>query len=652
MIKKLLAALLICATLLSMAVACQKKPAAPESSTEASTEEMAEPRIIDIIANGEQNVRIIYNFTEIANNEPLALKLNFLITTLKNKTGVDLQVLNSEDTPYDPEALDFYIGSTGYPESIEAAKDLRKMDYSFSILGNKIVLVGGNDSSLTVAVTLFMTKVINPQFKKYDGKITFSEAQNVFYHAKYSASSIMVGNKDLKDFTIVIPKNCLMAEQEIAYMLKDIITSKYGHELPVADDTNTYENEILIGNTARTTITTSSRTEYAVEVTDKNVQILAGATPTYDYIIELFNLQFFPQCKIESVKADAKEDYQRKKDSILETTGDVRIIFHNVYGGTNPSENIYTNPVLRWKLDISLYTDYQADILCFQEFNSLPRKNSTGLVPLLLQAGYVEVPATSGKVITQFKNNDKNAGIITGWTLDTSGATKANTPIFYNPQKLKLVKYGSVVYRSELPDSLVAGISNEKERSREKFNDNPRYNGVSKMAVWAIFQDKTTGKLFAIASTHLDHQDTMYANERRKLQSQELLNVINNEILVGEYADLPMIFGGDINTSYTRENSKYGNSGAMTNFEAAGFKNVQQTLAGADQRSSYGGYANFDENKGYFATLGTSTGTATDSIDHCVYKGNAEPTFFDIMDHKFARKTSDHLPVVVDFKIK
>ena len=216
MIKKLLAALLICATLLSMAVACQKKPAAPESSTEASTEEMAEPRIIDIIANGEQNVRIIYNFTEISNNETLALKLNFLITTLKNKTGVDLQVLNSEDTPYDPEALDFYIGSTGYPESIEAAKDLRKMDYSFSILGNKIVLVGGNDSSLTVAVTLFMTKVINPQFKKYDGKIIFSEAQNVFYHAKYSASSIMVGNKDLKDFTIVIPKNCLMAEQEIA----------------------------------------------------------------------------------------------------------------------------------------------------------------------------------------------------------------------------------------------------------------------------------------------------------------------------------------------------------------------------------------------------------------------------------------------------
>ena len=652
MIKKLLSALLICTTLLSLAVSCTKKTAVPEATTEASTEEPVEPKIIDIIANGEQNVRVIYNYTEFAENPELEQKLKFLITTLKNKTGVSLQVFNSEDTAYDPETLDFYIGSTGYPESIEAAKQLRKMDYSFSVLGNKIVLVGGNASALTNAITLFMTKIINPQFKKYDGKITFSEAQSVFYQAKYSAQNVMVGEKELKDFTIVIPKNPIMAEQELAYMLKDIITVKYGYELPVADDTNTYENEILIGNTARTTVTASSRTEYVVEVTDKNVQILAGATPTYDYVADLFNLQFLSQCKIESVAADAKEDYAKKQDAILGPTGDVRIIFHNVYGGTNPSENIYTNPVLRWNLDISLYTDYQADILCFQEFNSLPRKSTNGLAPLLLQAGYAEVPATSGKVITQFKNNDKNANIITGWTLDTSGNTKANTPIFYNPQRLELVKYGSVVYRSELDDSLVAGINNEKQRSHEKYNDNPRYNSVSKMAVWAIFRDKTTGKLFAIASTHLDHQDTMYANERRKLQSLELLNAINNEILVGEYTDVSMIFGGDINTSYTRENNKYGKSGAMTNFEAAGFKNVQQTLAGADQTSSYGGYANFDEAKGYFATLGTGNGSASDSIDHCRYKGNAEPTLLDIMDHKFARKTSDHLPVVVDFNLK
>ena len=675
MFKKILSALLICAMLLSIFVACKQNTATPEASTEAPAEEVVENTDISIITGGKLNVRVIYSFMEVAKNDALDAKVNNLISTVQSKTGIKIKALNSSATEYDPNALDIYIGSTGYPESVAAAENLRLKDYSITRSGNKIVLVGGSPDTLATAVNVFTSKVLTPQFKEYSGEVVFTEANVTLYNAKYTADSVLVGDVELKNFTLVIPKEYKMAEHEIAYMLKDVIASKYGYDLPVEYDNKTYDHEILIGNTARTTIAQPNLTEYVVEVTDKNVQILAGCTTAYDYIDDLFSTQFLPQCKVNTVKTDAKADYEKNKDSILGTTSDLRVIFHNVYGSTDDGEK-YTNPTLRWNLSSNLYTEYEADVLCFQEFNNLPREGINSLKSRLQKLGYQEVPLSGyTRSVTYIDGNQKNG--IASWSITKGGSSLPNTPIFYNPETVELVKYGDYVFTSSLTKEEINALytlygdklgtrydspttpdkASEQYWGYELYNDNVRYSGLSKSTVWAIFKDKETGKLFAVASVHLDHQDTCYSNARREKQSQELLNVINNTILTGDYANIPVIFGGDVNTSYNRELNKYYKqnntpTGAIQNFEAAGYKDVQSTLAGADQSTTCVGNASFDKNKNYFTSFSTTVGSASASIDHCFYQGAITPTLFDVMNHSFARRTSDHMPLVVDFKFQ
>ena len=675
MMKKFLAALLICATLLSMAVACKKQPTTePEASTEAPVEEIVDTDI-SIITGGKLNVRVIYSFMEVAKNPALESKVNAMITTVQNKTGIKIKALNCSQTEYDPNALDIYIGSTGYAESIEAAEGLRLKDYKIIRNGNKIVLAAGSPAALATAVNLFVTKVLTPQFKDYNGEVVFTEEHTQLYNAKYDAETVMVGDTDLKDFTIVIPREFKMAEQEIAYMLKDVIANKYGYALEVENDVKTYDHEILIGQTKRTTISQPALTEYVVEVTDKNVQILAGCTTAYDYIDNLFSSQFLPQCKVVTTKLDAKAEYEKTKDSILETTGDIRVIFHNVYGSTDDGEK-FTNPNLRWNLISNLHTEYNADVICFQEFNNLARDGSNSIKSRLERLGYAEVPLNTYSRNVTYVNGDKNQGIAS-YSITKGGTDLANTPIFYNPETVELVKHGDHVFTSSLTKeeiNALYALYGHKLGSRydspttpdkasptywdyELYNDNIRYTGLSKAAVWAIFKDKSTGKLFAVASVHLDHQDTCYSNARREKQSKELLDVINNTILTGEYASVPMILGGDVNTSYAREVDKYykqGNkpAGALQNFEAAGYADVQKTFSGAEQATTCVGNASFDKEKNYFTSFSTTVGEAHGAIDHCLYKGSIAPTLFDVMNHSFARRTSDHMPLVVDFQFK
>ena len=118
-----------------------------------------------------------------------------------------------------------------------------------------------------------------------------------------------------------------------------------------------------------------------------------------------------------------------------------------------------------------------------------------------------------------------------------------------------------------------------------------------------------------------------------------------------------MIVGGDINTSYAREVDKYikqNNTpvGALQNFEAAGYLDVQKTFADAEQAATCIGNASFDKEKNYFTSFSSTIGDAKSAIDHCLYKGAIAPTLFDIMNHNFARRTSDHMPLVVDFKFQ
>ena len=601
--KKLLSLLLLSAMLLSVFAACNAKKQAPEESTE---QEQVENTDLILFSEETTDFRIVYNQMEAVKNPSVEDKINTLIETFQEHTGIKLKSVTTNKNTYDANSYDILIGSTGYEESLSAAKELRLTDYSITRSGNKIVIVGGNIASLSNAIAYFTNKVITSQIKKTPECLVFGAEQEHFHKGTYRHEQILVNGVDLKEFTIVIPQKYLMADNDLAHYLQATIEMRYGYTLPIEYDHKEYAHEILIGKTARSTVLPATLTEHFVEITDKNIQIAAGCTSGYGYLDDLFN-RFLINGKIESVKKDAYEDYVAQKDSILKREGELRIIFHNILAYAHPDrEGDLMGPTQRWHLQANLYAEYQPDILCLQEFNNVPRDGTKNLKNQLIALGYKEVP---------FENPDHG-----------------DTPIFYKPDKVELLKYGSYDYKT--PN-----------------NDNERYGGIAKMATWGIFQDKSTGKRFVLFSAHLDHQDIAEANARRALEALELIDLINNTICTGEYADLPVMLGGDINTSYNRENNKYGNTGALHNFEAAGFLDAQKTLEFAEKINSWGGYPSYDENSGYIVPGSASAGDPNDSIDHCLYKGNFTFHSFEVMNHEYAKKAADHLPLVLDITL-
>lgn len=597
MMKKLTVVLLVLCMLLAALVSCQN---GSDNGEATGTQEEEQVGPLTVVNNGEALFIIVYDRKDAALNDKLEATMDTLIKRVKTNTGADMKRQATAAVTYDASAYEILIGNTGYEESIAAAQGLRLDDYNVIRNGNKIVIVGGDNESLIKGINYFTNQVVNAQTKEEDqNTVLFGTEQENQYRKDYTSRDVLINGKDLKDYTIVIPTNYGGAEYETAYKIRHYIRISCGYWLEVERDTKTYENEILIGKTARTTIT-AEKTEYKVEVTGSTVQILAGCTTAYDGVPNLFFTKLLPKSEITNLSGDTLEQLTKDKDSMLNKTGDFRIIYYNVYGGESPDENTFTNPNLRYNYMANLFVDYDADIVCMSEFNSYPRK-PTSLQGHLLKLGYTEVP------------------------YDTNG----NTPIFYKADKFELLKNGTYVYTNSW--------------------DNVQYKGVSKMAIWAIFKDKASGTTFAVIATHLDHRDVEEANTNRNKEANELLNLISNTIRVGEYADIPLIFGGDINSSYYRETQKYGNKGALTTFDNAGFKNVQTTLQGADQTCPYTGYAHFDRDLGYFTKIGNGNDATNRAIDHCYYIGGVTPTQFDVMAHNTARRLSDHLPLVVDF---
>ena len=602
--KKLLSVLLLLAMLLSAFAACKNQaPKAEEASQEESEET---PPDLLLFSEGKTDFSIVYNEMEMAKNPNVEAKFKELESNFQKYTGVKLKKTASMKYTYDANAYEIYIGNTGTAETLAASENLRLTDYKIVRNGNKIVIVGGNALSLSNAIMHFSNKIIAAQGKETPDKIVFGSAQELDHKGTYRHEQILVGGVDLKNFTIVIPKNYMAADNELASFLQYTVGVRYGYILPIEYDTKEYEHEILIGKTARSTIAPATLTEYLIEITDQNVQISAGSSAAYGYIDDLFNT-FLINGKVESIKKDAQAEFLAKNESLLNRSGELRIMFHNVLAYAHPDrEGDFMGPTLRWHIQADLYSEYQPDLLCLQEFNEKPRAGSKSLKSRLTALGYAEVP---------FENPDHG-----------------DTPIFYKPEKVELLKYGSYDYKT--PN-----------------NDNERYGGIAKMATWGIFKDKATGKIFVLFSAHLDHQDNAEANARRALEALELLDLINNTICVGEYKDVPVILGGDINTSYNRENDKYGNTGALHNFEAAGFVDVQKTLANAEKINSYGGYPSYSETNGFITPGNSTSGDSNASIDHCIYKGNVTFHRFDVMDHEYARKAADHLPLVVDITL-
>ncbi|MDE5670990.1 MAG: hypothetical protein K2I14_05975 [Eubacterium sp.] len=176
------------------------------------------------------------------------------------------------------------------------------------------------------------------------------------------------------------------------------------------------------------------------------------------------------------------------------------------------------------------------------------------------------------------------------------------TAMIYNSDTLKLIESSSFSY--EMGD--------------------PRLRRV----VWAVFEDKETGKRFAVTNTHLDLlREGQYEELTNVMRSQrdELLNCIEE---LSKRFDCPVFSAGDYNTAEDTPYTKEADIPEIYNSLAE--KLVDTKFAGKNQ------------------VCGPERGWNSMSYDHIFMKGNAEINSFCLMSYDYLTDMSDHYTIFAD----
>ena len=248
-----------------------------------------------------------------------------------------------------------------------------------------------------------------------------------------------------------------------------------------------------------------------------------------------------------------------------------------------------------------------------------------------------------------------------------------STPLLYNPNTTELIhaEYYWYKYQSDMrtyedcelcqthgyhtsSTKLPAGY--DMSAYDAMHHPNGASDAASKSATWGIFRSKETGEVYIAISTHMCTR----SNYVRYLQGREVLALIETiKAAYPQYANAPIFFGGDMNGDaddlntivFKGENSPLK---SLQDYTDESGKHIATEFTASILTSH--GYPEYDE-KEFIMTPGNSiVGEATGgkSIDHIYVSNEAamEVHVYGIVADFCALRSSDHLPLLVDFTIK
>jgi beta-lactamase superfamily II metal-dependent hydrolase len=168
---RLISLLLSLIMLTSVFVACEKGSeetsaqdteavVTPDTTVE-ETEGSSELKSFDLIVNGETTVKIIRP-ADLPSNDPAVVAALAIRDAVKELTGAQIKLADDfkkATEEYDNSTFEILVGKTDHPHVAEAIADLGYADYTVKLVGNKIVVFGFTDTTLTSAVEAF-SKII------------------------------------------------------------------------------------------------------------------------------------------------------------------------------------------------------------------------------------------------------------------------------------------------------------------------------------------------------------------------------------------------------------------------------------------------------------------------------------------------------------
>ena len=225
------------AVLLMLALLCgcgtatgnEAETSASEDTTAATTEQAPEAAPIQIVANGEA----IYNVIRDEDAETSAVvvtQARSILTKIKNLTGAAAKLETDwvkRGTELDSTKYEILLGVTDHPETKEVMNSLGYGDWAIRVIGNKIVIFGFNDTTMSRAVNRFNStlekhvsedgKSITLTAEELEQTERYDEQMNAlplydggvfssFYKAGNNVDEIIVGSTNLEEYQAYLKK--------------------------------------------------------------------------------------------------------------------------------------------------------------------------------------------------------------------------------------------------------------------------------------------------------------------------------------------------------------------------------------------------------------------------------------------------------------
>ena len=360
------------------------------------------------------------------------------------------------------------VGRTNREESGSVFTSLLSNDYAIKIVGEKLVILGGDENSTVEAVNQFISKFLSGEKKN---TLEISEKDGFTYHDEYPADTFTLNGIDISNFRIVYKSNANNSEKTAAKYLADRISELCGRKLEIVNDrTAATQNEILIGNTTHgqlpVTLSTSTENNAAIAFSDGKLFLAGNNVFSTRYAIDQFISKY--------IKSDLISDKKIELTVADEILSDIK----------------------------PTYSAMSFNILF--SINQTPERK-----PLVIDTILNEMPDTVGvqECSVAWMNILETAlGEYYDWVGELNNQSqKWYNAIFYRKDKFKLIETKTMW--------LTATPSVES-----KIPDSTQFRTVT----YAILEDLKTGARFAHYNTHVDYND-----DARPVQLKILINQIN-----------------------------------------------------------------------------------------------------------------------------
>ena len=489
----------------------EKTTGTAETIETGSEETSADEPPVTIVSEGTSDYVILYPKTAGPTTVRIAEQLR---DTIKEKTGVTLQIFSADKrTESEKEIL---IGEMDERQaSLDVGKTVRIDDFAIAVVGNRVILIGGNETRTVSAVNRFISSYVN---EATDGNLTVPAGTLVRKDGSYAVTELTLGGVDISEFRIVYSafhedffREAMEKVQTRVMLVSGVRLKAVPSSVPATG------HELLFGNCGRDVSNelTVSGMQYAIASDGSSIAFAAGSAMTAKWGVQNLLDQYLP------VRSSGKTEISLPVEKVLRDVqigktliegADLRIMSSNVLFLDSNDGSTRSN------LLKEIYMEYYPDVIGLQECDS----SAHGYIINGLSSYYSVACRTVG-----------------------TSSSKSYTPILYRADRCKLLDSGSKLFNQQADGS------------------------KSKILSWAVFNHLPSGRVFAIINVHAAivtetiqkryeekgweiPQNGVEGAAWREDNSREILERFDQ--LLDQYgADLPVFIMGDMNATASAE---------------------------------------------------------------------------------------------------